>query len=114
MVFKKVYKHLEKEGFEMYPIGVNPEYNKPLIIVKDSEPTRIAGTAFNNCIVYLYCHHPMGDYTKVLDFKEQIKESMDKLDNFERIDNGSQIMVDDNETYLFVLQYNNKRVRRIL
>lgn len=114
MVFKTVYDHLENEGFEVYPIGVEPNYNEPLIILKDNEPTRIAGTAFNNCIVYLYCHIPLGDYIKVLEFKEQIKLSMEKLPNFEILDVGDSPIVDQNETYLFVLQYNNKRVRRIL
>lgn len=113
-MFKKVYRHLEGEGFDVYPIGIKPNYNNKIIILKDCEPTRIAGTAFNNCLCYLYCHIPLGDYIEALDYKEKIKEAMDKLDNFDKLDDGSQIMVDEStETYFFVLQYNNKRVRRI-
>lgn len=112
-MFKKVYDHLTDHGLEVYPIGIDPDYKDPLIILKDSDPIEVVGYHYTNNLAYLYCHYPLGDYIKVLDYKTKIKEVMDQLPNFDMLETGDYIQVDEEtKTYLFVLQYNNKRIRR--
>ena len=112
-MFEKIYDYLEGFGFEVYPIGIPPDYSKPIIILKDSEPIEVPGYAYTNNICYMYCHYPLGDYIAVKKFKVELKKEMSKLKNFDYIENGEYIQVDEKtNTYMFVLQYNNKQIRR--
>lgn len=112
-MYEKIFDFLVSEGYNVYPPGTNIDFKDPIIILKENEPISVRGLGYMNRMYYLYCHTPFTSYTQALDFKDKVDKSMQRLRNFDRVFSGAQILVDEStNTYLTILQYNNKVKRR--
>lgn len=108
-MFKTIYKHLTANGFDCYSIGQHEgNCKKEYIVIKNNTPRSISGTLLEE-EVELLLYYPLGNYSKVNNFIENVKETMKGLpytDNFVPYP----IIVEDNKkAYMTILIYSNTR-----
>ncbi|MEG2246308.1 MAG: hypothetical protein RSC84_02565 [Peptostreptococcaceae bacterium] len=113
-MFEKIYRKLKEKNIEVYSIGQHRgKCESPFVVIKEYEPIEVVGSNYYNNKVNLICYYPLGSYSKVKYFKNDIAEAIEELKEFSRELLGNPIMVDDSkESYTFTLQYNNKKLRR--
>lgn len=113
-MFEKIYEKLKNRNIDVYSIGQHRgNCESPIVIIKEYEPSEVVGRNYYNNLVNLICYYPLGEYSKVKLFKSQIVKAMEELKEFDINMVGNPITVDDTKkAYMFVLQYNNKKLRR--
>ncbi|XTR36639.1 hypothetical protein ACQQ2T_08720 [Paraclostridium tenue] len=108
-MFKTIYKHLMANGFDCYSIG---QYKGPCkkehIVIKNNTPRGL-----NNIMieeeVELLLYYPLGNYSKVDDFINSVKEIMSELPYVDNLIPYPIIVEDGKEAYMTILSYSNTR-----
>ena len=63
-MFAQIYKHLKKNGFDVYSIGQHEGIcSSPYIVVKENGESEVAGTSLINDTVELLIYYPVGRYS---------------------------------------------------
>ncbi len=110
-MFKTIYKHLKTNGFDCYSIGQHKGLcEKEYIVIKNNTP-RSLNNAMLEEEVELLLYYPLGNYSKMSDFIESVRESMKGLKYKDSFVQYPIIVEDDKKAYMTILSYENKRKR---
>lgn len=78
-MFKTIYKHLKNKGFDCYSIGQHKGLcEKEYIVIKNNTPRKLSNVLLEE-EVELLLYYPLGNYSKVEDFINGVKEVMKEL-----------------------------------
>lgn len=108
-MFKTVYKHLENNKFDCYSIGQYKDTcKKEYIVIKNNTPRSLSSTLLEE-EVELLLYYPLGNYSKVEDFINRVKEAMKELLYDDNYTPYPIIIEDEKEAYMTILSYKNTR-----
>lgn len=75
-----VFKHLEKQGFEVYSPGTKEgECVKPYIVLKDAGDSKATGGPATQRIYDLLLYIPKNNYSQIETFVDEVEKAMDGL-----------------------------------
>lgn len=78
--WQDIYKHLKKEGFDVYSPGTKVgECLKPYVVPKDNGVSKNPNFSTNNHLYSLMCYVPKDNYSYLEIYVEKVKKSMEKL-----------------------------------
>lgn len=108
-MFKTIYKHLVANGFDCYSIGQHEgDCKKEYIVIKNNTPRGLSGTLLEE-EAELLLYYPLGNYSKVNDFIESVKEAMKGLMYEDNLIPYPIIIEDSKKAYMTILSYTNTR-----
>lgn len=78
--WKKIFRHLKAEGFDVYPPGVKEgKATTPYIAVRKAGTSEIPGISSNRQFYDIMLYVPHNMYSEIEILLNRVKESMDKL-----------------------------------
>ena len=108
-MFKTIYKHLKNKGFDCYSIGQHKGLcEKEYIVIKNNTPRKLSNVLLEE-EVELLLYYPLGNYSKVEDFINGVKEVMKELPYDDNYTPYPIIVEDEREAYMTILSYSNTR-----
>ena len=110
-MFETIYKHLVANDFDCYSIGQHEgDCKKEYIVIKNNTPRSLSSTLLEE-EVELLLYYPLGNYSKVEDFINRVKEAMKELPYDDNYTPYPIIVEDEKEAYMTILSYKNTRER---
>ena len=97
-MFEQLYKHLKNNGFDVYSIGQHKGIcSNPYIVIKENGVGEIAGTSLVNDTVELLIYYPIGNYSRLASYKQNILNSMKYIKGVRRVIEGMPTVIDDDK-----------------
>lgn len=110
-MFKTIYKHLKSKGIDCYSIGQHKGLcEKEYVVIKNNTPRSTSKVMLEE-EVELLLYHKIGEYTKMIDFVEVVKEAMRGLSYEDNCVPFPIIIEDEKQAYMTILSYTNTRKR---
>ncbi|SCI81396.1 Uncharacterised protein [uncultured Clostridium sp.] len=108
-MFKTIYKHLVANDFDCYSIGQHEgDCKKEYIVIKNKTPRALSNVLLEE-EAELLLYYPLGNYSKVEDFINGVKEAMQELPYDYNYTPYPIIIEDDKKAYMTILSYTNTR-----
>lgn len=111
-MFKTIYTNLKNKGHDVYSIGQHQGIcTGPYIVIKENIEVAVSDVITSQK-VELLLYYPLGEYSKVNDFINSIKEDMKELRLKDTNTPYPIIIDDDKQAYMTSISYkiNRKRV----
>lgn len=97
-MFNEIYRHLRNNGIEVYSIGQHEGLcQRPYVVVKENGVSEIAGTSLVNDMVELLIYYPMGQYSKLSEYKASILDIMKLYRGTRRVIESMHTIIDDDK-----------------
>ena len=113
-MFKKIYAHLKNNNIDCYSIGQHEgKCIKPYVVIKDMGKAKTNNSVVYKKMVELYVYYPLGNYSMVEGFVNEIEEIMTSLSFKESYEATPTIIDDDKKAYLTRLSYYDGRRRSV-
>ena len=113
-MFKKIYAHLKDNNIDCYSIGQHKGIcAAPYVVIKDMGKINTNNSVVYKKMVELYVYYPLGNYSKVEDFVNEVEEIMTSLSFKESYEATPTIIDDDKKAYLTRLSYYDGRKRSV-
>lgn len=110
-MFKLIYKHLKANNFDCYSIGQHKGIcEKSYIVIKNNTPRALSKTMLEE-EVELFLYYPLGEYTKFIDYIDNVRSTMNGLSLKDNFIQYPIIVEDDKKAYMTILSYQNNRER---
>lgn len=79
-VWKTIFRHLESEGYDVYPPGIKEgEVTDVYLVVRNEGATEVFGYSTDSYFYDIMLYYPRNRYSDTDILVRQLKESMDKL-----------------------------------
>lgn len=106
-MFKEIYLHLKKCGFNVYSIGQHKGLcNEPYIVISETGDGEITGKNIMSKNIELLIYYPLERYSELEGYIKKIKGSMQELGHIRRVIEANPIVIDDDKkAYMTFLSY---------
>lgn len=114
-LWQKIYLHLKKLGYEVYSPGQKREKcQSSYVVIKENGTFRVAGNVAGYKLFDIIIYHPIGNYSTMEFYVENIKEDIENLAELIPTGNETPSIVDDVvQAYTTSITYKQfKKLRR--
>lgn len=110
-MFAEIYKHLKNNNVNVYSIGQHEGLCKiPYVVIKERGVSEVPGTSLVNDMVELLIYYPIGAYSKLSEYKSQIKDIMKLRKDFRRVIESSPTIIDDDKK-AYMTSFTYKKIK---
>ena len=112
-MFTELYRYLKEKGFDVYSIGQHEGIcSSPYLVIKENGESDVAGTSYINDVAEILIYYPIGGYSSLSTYTNNLKLEMKKKKNLKRvIDPMPTIIDDDKKAYMTSYTYKKIKVK---
>lgn len=110
-MFTELYKHLKEKGFDVYSIGQHEGIcSSPYLVIKENGTNGVAGKSLVNEVVEILVYYPIGSYSLIRTYTDNLKKEMRGLKSLRRVLDPMPTIVDD-EKKAYMTSYFYKKIK---